>query len=137
MPHARSLKSVVVALVLVSCGKSDSPVGTSDVVGAWVGTTSQQQPLSFTVASSGVTDGTFSYQMTHTCTSTTRIQITTTQPLPVNGGGFTTGKTQIGTSTFYTATGKFTSSTAATGTLLIQDGVCRDTLNLTWTASRQ
>ncbi len=121
----------------VACGGDDGTVSPSSAAGTWAGTTSQSKAIGFTVTTAGVTEATFTYQMTGRCNFTSTLPITTTTALPITDGRFDTGKTQIGSALFLTATGQFTSSSAANGTLLIQDGTCADTLNLTWTASKQ
>ena len=122
----------------LGCGpEAVATIDTQQVIGEWAGTTSQAKVFSFTVSAAGVTGATVGYQMTGTCTFSSTFPITTTQALAITNGKFTTGKTQIGQSVFLTASGEFTSATEANGTLLIQDAPCADTLNLTWTATKQ
>ena len=91
-----------------------------------------------TVTSAGVSDATFTYvlQGSH-CGYTSMLQIPSTQAMPINGGRFTMERTQAGAALFISATGQFASSTQATGTLLVQDGQCGDTLSVTWSATKQ
>jgi hypothetical protein len=140
---ARGATVFVIAAVagvgFVACGPEPlASVNSTQVVGEWAGTTSQAKAISFTVTSAGVTGATIGYQMqTGICTFSSTFPITTTEAMVVTDGKFTTGKTQIGQQVFVTASGEFTSSTEANGTILIQDAPCRDTLNLTWTATKQ
>ena len=137
---------VVIAFTIVAvagfaaCGDEDLTVATSEVVGDWSGTTSQQRTLDFTVTSSGVTAGSFGYQMAGTCTFNVVHALNAAQPLAISRGKFSTGKTQIGVGTggaaYVTIAGEFTSSTTAKGTFLIEHAPCQDTLNITWTASK-
>ncbi len=143
MNHRRH-EAVVLAMTLAalagfasSCSDDDLTVATADIVGVWSGTTSQQRPLEFNVESSGVADGQFGYQMTGTCNFTTSQVINAAEGIPVSSGKFTTGKTQIGAGVFITIAGEFTSSTTATGTFLIQHAPCGDTLNISWSATKQ
>jgi hypothetical protein len=138
--HSAALLAVALAGIVgfVACGGGDDDgISPADVQGNWAGTTSQDKAITFTVNTSGVTAAVFTYQMTGKCTFTSTLPITTTSALGITDGNFDTGKTQIGSGVFLTATGEFTSSTTATGTLLIQDAPCADTLNLTWTATKQ
>jgi len=141
MNHRRH-EAVVIAFAIVAlagftaCSEDDLTVGNEDVIGAWAGTTSQQQALDFTVTSSGVADGQFGYQMTGQCNFTLAQPLNAVQALEISGGKFTTGKTQLGAGVFVTIAGEFTSSTTATGTFLIQHAPCGDTLNITWTATK-
>jgi hypothetical protein len=124
-----------------ACSEDEPTVASSAVVGEWSGTTSQQRSLNFSVSSGGVGDGSFGYVMTGTCNFSVAHALNAAQPLTISDGKFTTGKTQIGTGTgggaFVTIDGEFTSSTTAKGTFLIQHAPCGDTLNLTWTATKQ
>lgn len=124
-----------------ACDSEDPTVATSDVIGAWTGTTSQQRPLEFSVTSAGVATGVFAYQMSGQCNFTvTHELISAGQPIAVSRGEFTTGQTQIGNSAsgpaFITISGEFTSSTTARGAFLIQHAPCGDTLSLSWTATK-
>jgi hypothetical protein len=120
-----------------ACSDDDLVVDNGDVVGQWAGTTSQQKVLDFTVTPAGVADGQFGYQMTGQCNFNTAHALNATQELEISDGKFTTGKTQVGAGVFVTIAGEFTSSTTATGTFLIQHAPCGDTLNITWTATKQ
>ena len=143
----RRHEAVVLAFTIVAlggfvaCSEDDLTVATSDVVGTWSGTTSQDRSLEFSVNSGGVTGGQFGYQMTGTCNFTTAQAINTAEAVAITGGKFTTGKTQIGVGVgggaFITISGEFTSSTTAKGNVLIQHAPCGDTLNITWNATKQ
>lgn len=133
---------VVIACLLASvagfaaCSEDVPTVAAADVVGEWTGTTSQQRALDFTVVPGGVSDGDFAYQMTGQCNFTTSHALTTSNAIAISGGKFSSGKTQIGLGVFVTVSGEFTSSTTANGSVLIQHAPCGDTLNITWTASK-
>jgi hypothetical protein len=128
--------AIVVLAGLAACADDDLTVASGDVIGAWSGTTSQQRAVDFTVMSSGVGDGEFGYQMTGTCNFNTIHPINAADGMEIDRGKFTTGKTQIGSGAFVTISGEFTSSTTAKGTFLIQHAPCGDTLNITWTATK-
>lgn len=141
MQHLQRRRAVVAALAFAAAAgfaacADDSALAPADVAGSWTGATSQNQPVTLTVTNEGVSEGSFSYQMQGVCTFTATAVITTQEVLPIDGASFTTGKTQIGYDTFLTASGKFSSPTAATGTLTIAHGPCRDTLELTWHAAK-
>jgi hypothetical protein len=119
-----------------ACGDSDDPIAADDVAGEWTGSTSQGQPLAFTVTRQGVTDGQFGYTMSRSCKFTDAFAISAPDPLRVEAGRFSTGRTQVGQTVFLTITGEFTSSTRATGTMLIQHAPCSDTLNISWDATK-
>lgn len=119
-----------------ACGDSTDPIDEGDVVGEWSGTTSQGRPVAFTVSEDGVTDAQFGYSMSRSCTFTDVFSITAPDPLEVEDARFSTGKTQVGQAVFVTIHGEFTSSSRATGTMLIQHAPCSDTLNLTWSATK-
>ena len=138
----RRHQAVVIAFAIVAtagfaaCSDDDLTVAGGDVVGEWSGTTSQQRTLDFTVTSSGVAQGQFGYQMTGQCNFNVAHPLNASPALAIDGGRFTTGKTQIGSGVFVTIDGEFTSSTTANGTFLIQHAPCADTLNITWTATK-
>lgn len=131
------LLAMTVFAGFAACSDDDLTVASGDVVGSWSGTTSQNRDLDFTVTSQGVMDGGFAYQMTGTCNFTIAQPVNASGGIPISHGKFTTGKTQLGTGVFLTIDGEFTSSTTARGTFLLQHAPCGDTLNLTWTATKQ
>jgi hypothetical protein len=145
MNHRRH-EAVVIAFAIIAmtgflaCSDDDLTVATGDVIGAWAGSSSQQQALDFTVASAGVASGQFGYQMTGQCNFTSTHQLNASEALEIGRGKFTTGKTQIGAGSngpaFITISGEFTSSTTATGTILIQHAPCQDTVTIAWTATK-
>jgi hypothetical protein len=121
-----------------ACGANDDSIGPQQAAGNWAGATSQAKPMLFTVTSAGVSQATFTYVLQGSrCSATFTLLVPTTQPLSIAGGRFTIAQTQIGQNLFISATGRFASSTTATGTFVVQDGQCGDTLNLTWNATKQ
>ncbi len=138
--HGTAVLLVVVATSAVSAGCSGhaDPIGPRDAAGNWAGSTSQDKGMLFTVTSAGVSDATFTYVLQGSrCGYTSMLQIPAAQAMPINGGRFVMERTQAGAALFISATGQFASSTRATGTLLVQDGQCGDTLSVTWSATKQ
>jgi hypothetical protein len=130
-----------VALIVAGCG-GDSSTGpkTQDLVGTWSGTTSQSKPISLTVSAQGITDVEFSFHLTGTVCSYDSNVEQGGPAVGISGGEFDWGPNQLGSAgsgAGWTLSGRFSSSTAASGSLTIGDAGCQGELTVTWTATKQ
>jgi hypothetical protein len=138
-------RGTVVLLVLLAvnaavaaCGTKDAALGPQDTAGNWAGSTSQDKEVLFTVTPAGVAHATLTYVLEGSrCAYTSTVQIPTSPAIAISDGHFTVARTQIQSSLFVSGAGEFASSASATGTFLVQDGQCGDTLSLTWSATKQ
>lgn len=105
--------------------EAPSPAQTYD--GTWSGTTSQNQPLAFTVAGNAVTTISSKFLL-GSCSATT----TVTTTLPIIGDSFNGSLYNQGISgTFISAT-----SAAGTGYFISSSPGCLDTVTVSWSATR-
>lgn len=102
--------------------------------GTWSGTTSQELPISFTVANNQITFLTADYRIEEAFICTYTIEHYT--DTDIIGDTFTVTGQGVGYS--YTITGTFNSNTNASGDLEAYSIiVCSDTVTATWTATKQ
>ena len=128
--------ALALACLLAACGK-DSTGPSINPVGSWSGSTSQGRPISFQVTSGGITTAAISWHLSGTvCSYDADASISGGSPLPVTNNAFSASSLPIGSDTFLSVTGRFTSSTAASGTFQITDTFCGGTLNGTWSATK-
>lgn len=128
---------LVAALGVAACKDSSAPV-VVNAVGAWSGTTSQGRAIRINATTAGVTGGSMSFRVTGTsCSADVSVDVGGGSPAPIANNAFT-AVFDLGPSVgmVITAKGTFQSSTSASGTLRVDDQVCKGTLNATWTASK-
>jgi hypothetical protein len=134
------LAAVAASAALAACSSKDATTApvSHDVTGEWSGTTSQDKNMLFTVTAAGVSHATFTYVLQGSrCFYTSTLQVPTTTAMTIASNRFILDRTQVGSALFISGSGTFSSSTAATGTFVVQDGQCGDTLSLTWSAAKQ
>lgn len=139
-PFPRLAASLLLALALSAgaCGSDDDPLGPADLTGAWSGSTSQNRVIEFDISAQGFVRGSFTFVLNGArCSVPRTIEIVGGTAVPIQNGEFTVPPTQIGPNAFLSAEGHFTSSTAANGTLTIEDGDCPSNITSTWTATKQ
>ena len=122
---------VLPIVVFLACSDSTGPI---DPVGSWSGQTSQNRAVAFTVTSAGITEATINYRVVGDfCTATIETTVGGAAVSIENNAfqvEFSTGSAD------FTVSGTFTSSSAANGTLVVDDFQCGGTVNATWTASK-
>jgi len=129
--------AATVVFALSACGGDGGTGPVIPATGTWSGTTSQSLAVSFNITSQGITSATLDYQLSGSfCSYNATVTVGGSAPVPITNGQFNTGSIQIGGSATMSATGRFTSSTQANGTISIVDGGCNGSVNLTWNATR-
>lgn len=129
-----------ISLLPAGCGKDDGPTALqiSQLIGDWLGTTSQSEVFGFTVSSSGITEFMISYNLSGSSCSYSATVTMGGSTDAVQNNGFTAVynlTASLGAS--FTFEGDFTSASAANGTFSISDSDCVGTASGTWSASKQ
>jgi hypothetical protein len=127
---------VLLAIGLAGCSGDSSTSPKIDPVGSWSGTTSQALPFSFQVTSAGLTTVTMSYRLTGSRCSYSADASVSGTPLPVTNNVISISGLPVGTGSTLSASGSFTSSSAASGSFQISDSYCGGSTSGTWTATK-
>ena len=124
----------IACLVLIAACRDSNAPAPVDPVGVWSGTTSQGRAVAFTVTSQGITEATIAYRVVGAfCTADVEITIGGA-PVAIVNNEF---ETEFGIgSAILTVAGKFNSSTAASGTLVVDDFNCDGTVTTNWSATK-
>lgn len=139
---ARACQGGLVGAVCLFMGCKESTATAAppviNAVGKWTGTTGQGRTMNFTVNSTGLAEIAVSWQLTGTsCSVNATVTRSINPPAAVASNAFTVTHDlgpQLGA--VITMAGQFKSASSASGTLRIDDSVCKGTTNTNWNATK-